>query len=189
MTPEFGGTKDVVFYGDTVEFTVDDAGSEYNGLRLVFDKVTRHVRVKVGCDPIGLVENPNGLFGRDDWKEYVSPDAVDVRPSEDNGYLMMKGTVRPKKDMVDRPSHYSRYGMEPIDAMKGTMSPEEFNGFLKGNAFKYLTRAGAKDALEQDLHKVCWYAMFLYLQNGGSVESLGKTYEYMKGRFTKLKSQ
>ena len=89
------------------------------------------------------------------------------------------------KDMVDKPAHYSRYGAETIDAMRGTMSPEEFNGFLKGNAFKYLTRAGAKDALEQDLHKVCWYTMFLYLANGGTVEALGKTYEYMKGRFMK----
>lgn len=92
---------------------------------------------------------------------------------------------KPKKDMVIRPAHYSRYGIETIDALRGTMSPDEFNGFLKGNAFKYLTRAGAKDALEQDLHKVCWYTMFLYLVNGGSVEALGKTYEYMKGRFTK----
>ena len=90
-----------------------------------------------------------------------------------------------KKDMVNRPTHYQRYGMESIDAMRGTMSPEEFNGFLKGNAFKYLTRAGAKDALEQDLHKVCWYTMFLYLSKGGTVEALGKTFEYMKDRLTK----
>ena len=94
-------------------------------------------------------------------------------------------TDKNSKDMVIRPVHYRRYGMESIDAMRGTMSPEEFNGFLKGNAFKYLTRAGAKDAIEQDLHKVCWYAMFLYLTNGGMVEALGKTYEYMKERFTK----
>lgn len=46
--------------------------------------------------------------------------------------------------MVIRPVHYRRYGMESIDAMRGTMSPEEFNGFLKGNAFKYLTRAGRR---------------------------------------------
>ena len=97
----------------------------------------------------------------------------------------MKDEKKTKKDMVDRPSHYRRYGMESIDAMRGTMSPEEFNGFLKGNAFKYLTRAGAKDAMEQDLHKVCWYAMFLYLANGGTVEALGKTYEYMRERFAK----
>ena len=46
-------------------------------------------------------------------------------------------------------------------------------------------KAGAKDVLEQDLHKVCWYTMFLYLTNGGTVEALGKTYEYMKERFAK----
>ena len=91
----------------------------------------------------------------------------------------------PRLDMVDKPAHYSRYGIETIDALRGTMSSEEFNGFLKDNAIKYLTRAGAKDALEQDLHKVIWYTMFLYLANGGTVEALGKTYEYMKGRFTK----
>lgn len=105
-----------------------------------------------------------------------------------NRKAIERGLVKPscgKRDLVDKPLHYSRYGMESIDAMRGTMSPEEFNGFLKGNAFKYLTRAGAKDALEQDLHKVCWYTMFLYLANGGTVEALGKTYEYMKGRFTK----
>ena len=94
-------------------------------------------------------------------------------------------TDKNSKDMVILPVHYRRYGMETIDALRGTMSPEEFNGFLKGNAFKYLTRAGAKDVLEQDLHKVCWYAMFLYLANGGTVEALGKTYEYMKERFAK----
>lgn len=99
--------------------------------------------------------------------------------------FMKDKNKKPKKDLVDAPQHYRRYGMESIDAMRGVMSPDEFNGFLKGNAFKYLTRAGAKDALEQDLHKVCWYTMFLYLANGGSVEALGKTYEYMKGRFTK----
>ena len=44
----------------------------------------------------------------------------------------MKDEKKTKKDMVDRPSHYRRYGMESIDAMRGTMSPEEFNGALKG---------------------------------------------------------
>ena len=33
----------------------------------------------------------------------------------------------------------------------------------------------------------CQYAMFLYLANGGTVEALGKTYEYMKARFRKAR--
>ena len=48
------------------------------------------------------------------------------------GGPFMKDEKKTKKDMVDRPSHYRRYGMESIDAMRGTMSPEEFNGVLKG---------------------------------------------------------
>lgn len=97
----------------------------------------------------------------------------------------MKDEKNLKKDMVDKPAHYSRYGVEAIDALRGTMSPDEFNWFLKGNAFKYLTRAGAKGTLEQDLRKACWYVIFLYLANGGTVEALRKTYEYMKERFEK----
>lgn len=88
-----------------------------------------------------------------------------------------------EKDLVNRPAHYSRYGVESIDAMKGTMSRDEFNGFLKGNLCKYVFRAGAKDDLAQDLHKVCWYAMFLYLSNGGTVEKLTETMNYMKSKF------
>ena len=33
-----------------------------------------------------------------------------------------------KKDMVIRPVHYRRYGMESIDAMRGTMSPRSSTG-------------------------------------------------------------
>ena len=164
--------KDVAFYPDAVIFTDNHGGSHLCGKRLRLDKETR----KLVCIDDGKVISeplPDGecdaLFG-EGWKDRV----------ED-----MKEPVPKQKDMVDKPAHYSRYGIETIDALRGTMSPEEFNGFLKGNAFKYLTRAGAKDALEQDLHKVCWYTMFLYLANGGTVEALGKTYEYMKGRFTK----
>lgn len=91
--------------------------------------------------------------------------------------------AKKENDPVNRPKHYTRYGLETIDALAGTMSPDEFNGFLKGNAIKYLTRAGAKDSLVQDLQKVCWYSMFLYLKNGGTVDELLKTTEYMESRF------
>lgn len=164
--------KDVAFYPDAIIFTDNHVGGSLYGRRLRLDKETR----KLVCIDDGKVISeslPGGecdvLFG-EGWKDR-GVDLQEPGPEQ--------------KDMVDKPAHYSRYGIETIDALRGTMSPEEFNGFLKGNAFKYLTRAGAKDALEQDLHKVCWYTMFLYLANGGTVEALGKTYEYMKGRFTK----
>ncbi len=46
-------------------------------------------------------------------------------------------------------SHYTSKAIQPWDAMEAWMTPEEFVGFLRGNAIKYLARAGSKgDALE-----------------------------------------
>ena len=117
MTLDFSNPRDVVFYKDTIEFTVNDANFMFNGLRMVFHKDTQYVFVYGENEPFRYIENPNELFSRDDWKEYVSPEAVDIKPTKDNGFLMMQGTIRPKKDMVDQPSHYRRYGMESIDAV------------------------------------------------------------------------
>lgn len=53
-------------------------------------------------------------------------------------------------------SHYIDMGVQPWDAMRSWMSPEEFQGFLRGNAIKYLARCGAKGGL-QDLKKAQHY--------------------------------
>ena len=170
------GVEDVRFGGGRIEFTVNDKSSRHHGKHLELDVESGYAY-------------EFGHFGDNSMSvHYFAPDeSFDTfGPNwRQKAARKTENEAQVKKDLVDKPAHYNRYGIETIDALRGTMSPEEFNGFLKGNAFKYLTRAGAKDALEQDLHKVCWYTMFLYLQNGGSVESLGKTYEYMKGRFTK----
>ena len=53
--------------------------------------------------------------------------------------------------------HYTVLDVQPWDAMANWMSPCEFEGFLRGNAIKYLARAGAKgDALE-DFRKARHY--------------------------------
>jgi hypothetical protein len=45
--------------------------------------------------------------------------------------------------------HYTVLDVQPWDAMANWMSACEFEGFLRGNAIKYLARAGSKgDALE-----------------------------------------
>ena len=40
--------------------------------------------------------------------------------------------------------HYMNMGVQPWKAMESWMTPEEFRGFLKGNAIKYLARSNAK---------------------------------------------
>lgn len=45
--------------------------------------------------------------------------------------------------------HYTSKAIQPWDAMEAWLSPQAFQGYLRGNCIKYLARAGSKgDALE-----------------------------------------
>ena len=57
-----------------------------------------------------------------------------------------------KKEMVNHPSHYNMGKYEAIDVI------EDWNlNFNLGNAVKYISRAGHKDDIVQDLKKSLWY--------------------------------
>lgn len=60
-------------------------------------------------------------------------------------------------DAVNHPSHYTQGGIECIEAIKNSMSQEAFNGYLKGNALKYLWRYTNKGNPVEDLKKAQWY--------------------------------
>ena len=55
------------------------------------------------------------------------------------------------------PDHYKSGGIEAIDYIQAKLSPEEFAGYCRGNALKYISRAGRKDAVGQEVHKAIWY--------------------------------
>ena len=59
-------------------------------------------------------------------------------------------------DMINHPSHYKQFSREVIDTMQGVSTPEEFKGYLKLNAIKYLSRYQGKNGVE-DLKKAVWY--------------------------------
>lgn len=59
-------------------------------------------------------------------------------------------------DPVNKPPHYNQGGIEAIEAIKASMSPLEFQGYLKGNVMKYTWRFRHKNGL-QDLEKANWY--------------------------------
>jgi len=61
---------------------------------------------------------------------------------------------------VDSPSHYNSGGIECIDAIKASMTAEEFKGYLKGNTEKYIWRYAYKNGLE-DLKKAKVYLQWL----------------------------
>lgn len=59
-------------------------------------------------------------------------------------------------DEVNHPTHYTSGPVECIDAMESALTPEEFRGYCKGNAMKYLWRCNLKGG-EQDLEKAKFY--------------------------------
>lgn len=59
-------------------------------------------------------------------------------------------------DVVNRPQHYRRGDIECVDAIEASMSPEEYQGYLKGNIEKYVWRYRYKNGV-QDLEKARWY--------------------------------
>ena len=66
-------------------------------------------------------------------------------------------SIRKKPDPVERPDHYNSGAIEAIEAIKASMPEQEFRGYLKGNALKYLWRYDYKGKPVEDLRKCKWY--------------------------------
>ena len=83
----------------------------------------------------------------------VIPKAVSARGGE---YGNKEKTMDEKKvnDAVNRPSHYTDGKIEVIDFIE-----DKGLNFHRGNAVKYIARAGKKDPNKEveDLRKAIWY--------------------------------
>jgi hypothetical protein len=79
----------------------------------------------------------------------------DATPAEWDGISILKKTKQ--VDPVEQPDHYNKGSIEAIEAIKASMPEHEFNGYLKGNALKYLWRYDYKGKPVEDLRKCRWY--------------------------------
>ena len=59
-------------------------------------------------------------------------------------------------DQVNHTPHYTQGGIECIDAIQAALTADEFRGYCKGNALKYVWRERSKGG-DQDLRKAEWY--------------------------------
>lgn len=69
-------------------------------------------------------------------------------------------TIGHTGDVVNHPSHYTQYtGFEVIDVCEQLRAPDGSGNFNRGNAFKYLARAGWKNPAKEieDLKKAVFY--------------------------------
>ena len=68
-----------------------------------------------------------------------------------------KADAKTTHDSVDHPKHYDNGTVECIDWIEERLSPEEFKGYLLGNALKYVYRYEGKGKPVEDLRKAQWY--------------------------------
>ncbi len=55
------------------------------------------------------------------------------------------------------PAHYQGNGIQCIDAIRSTMSRDEFLGYLRGNVIKYTWRMHQKGNPVENAKKANWY--------------------------------
>ena len=69
--------------------------------------------------------------------------------------------------MRDPVSHYMTGGYECIDVMKAISTPEEYRGYLRLTAFKYLWRLGKKDLPAKEAKKALDFVSWLHAELEG----------------------
>ena len=71
---------------------------------------------------------------------------------------------RAEPDNVNSPPHYTKGGIECIEAIQAALTAEEFRGYCKGNAMKYIWRERHKGGTES-LEKAAWYLDYLVFRD------------------------
>lgn len=75
-------------------------------------------------------------------------------------------------DAVSNPAHYNTGSLECIEAIEAMLTPDEYIGYLRGNALKYMWRFRYKDKPIEDLRKARWYEerLIKYMLENASVK-------------------
>lgn len=85
-----------------------------------------------------------------------------------------------KEDVVNHPNHYAPNGRDSFMHMKDQMGKEAFDGFLQGNAIKYVQRYKFKGKPTEDLCKAAFYLFHLAFETtDGSKEAVAGTFDRM----------
>jgi hypothetical protein len=76
--------------------------------------------------------------------------------------------------MAVNQKHYQIAPVEPVEIMQMYLSPEQFQGYLRGNALKYLLRVGHKDESKKEIDKAYQYIKWLRKVVGGETINPGR---------------
>lgn len=109
--------------------------------------------------PINLYAHAFTAIDPDDMPDDVIESLVSAafeQPDDSNRsiYTPVTETV----DNVNHPQHYKHGEIETLDIIRMSLTPEEFQGFLKGNVLKYQLRAPFKhETPDEDYKKAKYY--------------------------------
>lgn len=98
-----------------------------------------------------------------------------VTPNQEPETIFINESERQKANVIDEFSftskkvgatqkqnqHYSRLVPQTIQRMQDVLTPEEFQGFCRGNIIKYAERMRHKDEPEKEAVKIIDYAKWL----------------------------
>ena len=92
----------------------------------------------------------------EDIRNYYIKDRF--KKMDNDKFTITQNTDKEKPDMVNHPKHYTSgtLGIEVINTMEMCTTEEEFVGYLRCNALKYISRFENKNGLE-DVKKCAWY--------------------------------
>ena len=83
---------------------------------------------------------------------------------------------------MNHPQHYTKGGVECIDAIRASMTQEAFAGYCKGNIMKYIFRYEDKGGSE-DLEKAAVYLDWLIDAVKGEDKKKREAYENIREKF------
>ena len=92
----------------------------------------------------------------EDIRNYYIKDRF--KKMDNDKFAITQNTNKEKPDMVNHPKHYTSgtLGIEVINTMEMCSTEDEFMGYLRCNALKYISRFENKNGLE-DVKKCAWY--------------------------------
>ena len=139
--------------------------SKYSNIGKGLSSHIEDIKLATTCGQCGKVEsrkvvdihqNENGSFSVSGVVNVCEHDEI-VYTS--NQYV--EAIEKEVPDAVNHPSHYTGAGIECIEAIKASMTPDALAGYLKGNVQKYLWRYEKKVNPIEDLKKARWYLDYL----------------------------
>ena len=108
-----------------------------------------------------MITKSNRNLPFDDEPEYTFGKSIDAASPKEWDTVAAKlyhPSDAPKESCpVENPDHYNTGAIEAIEAIRASMPPEQYFGYLKGNVMKYLWRYDYKGKQVEDLQKAGWY--------------------------------